>query len=393
MDSLIMNATINIEEGLYDDALTDAEDALEPANRLRDSEAIERIENIIERIALLTLFYDLINEAEVKIEENDFEEALIIYETALSVANEFHYNEGIDLVNGKTEHVLSLIVEAKRNEAQGLVNAGDGLYNAEMYDIALEFYYLAAELYREIEDFQKLMTTNDKISDTIRRIEEATGEPQIDADNGSGVENPEELESNYEFNRTLDFDLQTMIDNQNRAPVNRVRMGSRDGLNEGWYNGCGWIAVYNALIRLDDPKHPAEIVRYFEESGGTVFGGIFGTYPNAIESYLKSLGHDVKQILFPQVNANIDELTKSSNMVILAYLHTSAAHYVAAEFCEELNKFIIYNDRFAQILSEKLGFENLTDSGAALDSIISFINDTNEILFSFSLIVIDRIEN
>jgi len=165
-------------------------------------------------------------------------------------------------------------------------------------------------------------------------------------------------------------------------------MGSREGMNEGWYNGCGWVATYNALILLGTPEHPAEIVRYFETSGGTVFGGVFGTYPNSIESYIRSLGFSVNHAMFPQLSMNIDNAIKASRVSILAYVHTSAAHYATIEYREDIGKFVVYNDRFARTRSESLGFQNDTNVGAVIDSIAAFINNTPDILFSFSLITV-----
>ena len=194
---------------------------------------------------------------------------------------------------------------------------------------------------------------------------------------------------NYEHNSGISFDLTTLIENQNRSPANQVRMGTREGMNEGWYNGCGWVAVYNALILLGNPKHPAEIVMYFETTGGTVFGGVFGTYPNAIESYLASLGYNVKHTLFPKLTVNIDDVARASRVIILAYAHKSAAHYATVEYREDIDKFIVYNDGFARARSANFGFQNETAAGAAIDSISAFISETSDILFSFSLIAVN----
>ena len=166
-------------------------------------------------------------------------------------------------------------------------------------------------------------------------------------------------------------------------------MGSRDGTNEGWYNGCGWIAAYNAMILLDNPKHPADIVKYFEERGGTVLDGVFGTYPNAIEGYIRNLGYSVNHALFPQLTMNIDNTIKNARVGILAYVHTSAAHYIAVEYRSDIDRFVVYNDNLARLRSADLGFQNETTAGAAIDSIAAFINNTPEILFSFSLITVN----
>ena len=336
-------------------------------------------------------FSSVIEEAKVKVGETDYETALSLYEDALLKAKTLSFIDGIDIAEKGIENVQTLIVEAKRREALRLVNDGDLYYYAGMYDIAIDTYYEAMALYREIGDHMNALQIVDLIDLVIKMQNEELTEPPSDPtglDNPGTSENPDEPESNYEFNKQLHFDLQTMIDNQNRRPANQVRMGSADGMNEGWYNGCGWVAVYNALIRLGDPKHPAEIVRYFEEIGGTVLDGVFGTHPNAIESYFKNLGYNVRHSLFPQLTANIDEVIKTSHVGILAYAHVNAAHYVMIEYNEDLNGFIIYNDRYARTMSEALNLNNKTDSGALIDSVTTFISETADILFSFSLIIV-----
>jgi hypothetical protein len=85
---------------------------------------------------------------------------------------------------------------------------------------------------------------------------------------------------------------------------------------------------------------------------------------------------------------DIDEAIKASRVSILAYAHTSAAHYIAIEYNEDLDKFIVYNDSFARTRSAALGFENSTGAGAAIDSVSALISNTRSILFSFSLIAI-----
>ena len=343
---------------------------------------IDSIKEQIIEVEKYIALNSVIQEAKVKINESDYETALSLYEDALLKARNLSFAAGIDVAEKGIANVQMLIIDAKRREASKLVNIGDVYYYAGMYDLAIETYYEAMSLYREIDDHINASKIIELIDFVIKIQNEDIPEiPNIPI-------NPGEPETNYEFNKQLNFDLQTMIDNQNRRPANQVKMGSADGMNEGWYNGCGWVAVYNALIKLDDPKHPAEIVRFFEEIGGTVLDGIFGTHPSAIESYFTMLGYDVRHILFPQLTTDIDELIKSSRTGILAYAHTSAAHYVMVEYCDELNGFIIYNDGFAVTMSVSLGLNNKTDYGALVDSVATFINETSNILFSFSLIIV-----
>ena len=450
------NAVVHIEHGEYDLALTEAEDALALAQRLRDSDAADDINayiNLIQavlvgndffvsgdyRIALQTYFlalelateinarraeivdekplrtdlidekisttemyiafYVLIENAEVMTESSEDEEyfaKLFFYETAISLYEEakmialaLSFNDGIDQVESAIEDVLKRISEAMRAEAESLYVAGDNLYTDGQYAQSLEFFYSALDLYLELDDEQHIIMTRARIdyAENMLAEVEVIEPPAPDPQDGSGLE--VEPTTNYTHNLGIDFDMRTLIDDQSRRPANQVRMGSTDGMNEGWYNGCGWVATYNALILLGNPQHPAEIVNYFETIGGTVFGGVFGTYPNSIVNYLSEMGYSVGHTLFPQITLNIDDAIKASRVSILAYAHTSAAHYVAVEYREDTGRFIVYNDGFARTRSANLGFRDDTTAGAVIDSVVAFISGTPDILFSFSLITVE----
>jgi len=355
--------------------------------------AVAKIENGLYNTAVTTetivTFYSLVGQAETIAETSDFETAILIYEKAKQIAAAINYTQAIELAEAGIEEMNERIIAAKREEAMNLFYVGNQLYEDGQYTDALEYLYKALELYVELDDRQNIIMTEARINVSEQKLEETEATGQAPPTTGADLqEEPIEISSNYEHNLGIDFDLRTFIDNQNQRPANQVRMGMRDGLNEGWYNGCGWVAAYNALIITGSPQHPADIVRHFEESGGIAFGGVFGTYPNAIEDYLRSFGYTVSHTLFPQASSNLDEVIKNSQVSILAYLHTNAAHYTTIEYREDIDKFIVYNDSFARARSSNLGFQSYTDIGSAIDSVAAFINSTREILFSFSLIVI-----
>jgi len=365
-----LNAVTNIEYGMYNMAST--------------------AETII-------VFYSLVEQAGFFAGKTEYEKAIEKFEEAKQVAGAVAYKEGVNLAESGIEEMHERIIEAKRNEARELFSEGNQLYEDSQYFEALEYFYKALEIYLQLEDEQGIALVETRISSCeqkLAEIEQANQEPppddvQDDTDTQDNPDNQSEVLSNYEFNRSISFDMRTLIDNQNQSPANRIRMGSTDGLNEGWYNGCGWVATYNAMIIMENPKHPAEIVKHFEERGGVAFGGVFGTYPNAIEEYVKSFGYSVNHTLFPQMSMNIDDAIKNSKVSILAYLHTNAAHYVTIVYNEDIDKFIVYNDSFARARSVSLGFQEDTNIGAAIDSVAALINNTRGILFSFSLITIN----
>jgi len=397
------------DAGRYDMALESYLYSLSIANNIDDL-TTELLERAIAKTEMHIAFFTLMDNADDLASNFELEEALFVYEEALQVATALSFAEGIDLAETGIEEMQYRIILAKRMEADNLLLKGELHYGDEQFAEALIFFYEALDILIELDDHLSIFYTESRISHTEQKLLEieladvdTPGTETSDTEPPTGLPTPppptppppddidkqDEISSNFEHNSSLDFDLKTLIDNQHRRPANQIRMGSREGMNEGWYNGCGWVAVYNSLILLGNPKHPAEIVKHFEESGGTVWGGVFGTYPNAIEDYLKSLGYSVNHTLFPQLTKDIDEEIRNSRVSILAYAHTSAAHYITIEYSEDEDIFIVYNDGFARTRSSALGLSNTTSVGAAIDSVAALIGGTRDILFSFSLIVVN----
>jgi len=367
--------------------------------------ATEYIENGANRISvkanMFVAFYMLISRAEHLTDSTEYNAAISVYKEARIVALAVSYAGGIDIAESGIIQVHELILAAKRNEAMTLFEQGNDLCNEGLYKESLDYFYKALDIYTELNDHQNIYLTTERINYTEQKIIEEETEEQTEPDDTKddtegdyeddiipGSDPSDSITINYEHNLSIYFDLVTPIDHQNRRPASDIRMGVNEGYNEGWYNGCGWIATYNALLILGKPVHPAEIVRSFETNVGIVLGGVFGTYPNAIVDYLNYMGFAVNHTLFPQLSMNIDEVIKASKVSILAYAHTSAAHYITVEYREDTDKFIVYNDSFARARSENLGFQNETNAGAVIDSVAALISNTPNILFSFSLIVV-----
>jgi len=365
-------------------------------------------------------FYELIESAEALIGQRDYLSAQILFEMALSIAEKLAYVNGILLSEEGISRAKELFFLARRSEARLIASLGETSFLSSNYTEAIEYFQLSLEILKEIGDTESIEIIKTRIEAAERKIAEleqaaiaaaeaairATAESEaaalaLQAEQGSlqadqtidAVPNPtanqqSAADLNYQHNRIIDFDLTTLIDDQNQSPANQIRMGATDGLNEGWRNGCGWIAAYNALILLGNPHHPAEIVNRIESGGGTVLGGVFGTFPHAIERLFIDKGYDVNHILFPGRSVNIDDTIRASRVSILAYTHTRAAHFITIEYRDSDGKFIVYNDSFARRRSATLGFENYADNGSAVDSITALIGETPDILFSFSLITV-----
>ena len=210
MEAHLVNVVVNIERGFFEKAMIDSEAALEIAGQLRDEESFSEILNYMELIDVVILgdsffyskdynaalyaydlalnysnsvagtgagrieekievtnryiiFYDLIREAEIKIEELDYEEALIIYEDALLIAYDVLFSEGINIAGIGIANVQTLIVEAKRSEAVDFFVLGDTYDNSGEYILAIDNFLAAAEIYREIGDRQSVTLMNERI--------------------------------------------------------------------------------------------------------------------------------------------------------------------------------------------------------------------------------------
>jgi len=443
MEVRLSEAVLSIERGTYKLALVDAGEALALAERLRDSDTAKEIDTRIKYVeavirgndlldngmyqaardvfklasdyvtdisdissgyvekALETTkgfidFYALTERAEMYAGQLKYDAAITLYEEAKAIAVTLTFSEGIELVAAGLEEIAERIAAEKHAEATEFLKQGNRYFLYEQYEEAIEQYESALEIFMELDDSQGIFSASTSLALSERfladklLLEELAkqGEEVIGDSQDEPPPTQNEIESNHEHNLRINFNMSTLIDNQNRRPANQVRMGRTEGRNEGWYNGCGWVAAYNALLLLDDPQHPAEIVNFFETNGGTVLGGVFGTYPSAIIDYFSHLNYDTSHILFPQLTANLDNEIKKSRVAVLAYLHTSAAHYVTVEYRQDIDMFIVYNDRFARTRSERLGFSRLTGTGAAIDSVVVWLNETPEILFSFSLITV-----
>ena len=58
-------------------------------------------------------------------------------------------------------------------------------------------------------------------------------------------------------------------------------------------NGCGWIAAFNVLRRLEaNPPTPESVAKSL--LGGIVLWGYLGTWPFAIINFLRRRGHEVR---------------------------------------------------------------------------------------------------
>ena len=103
------------------------------------------------------------------------------------------------------------------------------------------------------------------------------------------------------------------------------------------YNGCGWIATYNALLMLRNRMEPHEIISKYEKSGAVMYGS-FGIRPDAIKKFFKSKGY---KVTMTYNSANFDKVAKKNKANIIWFWHGSGAHFVALRWTGV--QFVGYN--------------------------------------------------
>ena len=91
------------------------------------------------------------------------------------------------------------------------------------------------------------------------------------------------------------------------------------------YNGCGWIATYNAAIMLGKHIAPDKIISEYELTGAVLYG-TFGIQPYAISAFFRNRGYKVTTTYD---TSKFDSVAKKNTANIVWYWHSSGAHYVA----------------------------------------------------------------
>ncbi len=170
-------------------------------------------------------------------------------------------------------------------------------------------------------------------------------------------------DSNYKENQKIDLSgyEQTggYINDQNTGEVGKLKYGGGT-LDD---NGCGIIAVNNALVSLEDKKDIRDIAKEFE-TGGQVLFGAFGTNPYDIGDYFKKKGYNVETFTGDDTIYNLDIPDADTYILsfwnsdkIMGGIHTVAMkklsngkyrlynQYPSIKDVESLNDFFTENNR------------------------------------------------
>lgn len=136
---------------------------------------------------------------------------------------------------------------------------------------------------------------------------------------------------NRRRNRAVGID--GLLYNQREAPVRSLRYG----FFPSGYNGCGWVAAYNACTVLGEDVSPAEIISDFERYGAILFG-LFGTVPAALTHFFRKRGYRADST---GKRERFDALAKASDVSVLWFWHSRGAHFIAVQPSEQ--GFLGYN--------------------------------------------------
>ena len=131
--------------------------------------------------------------------------------------------------------------------------------------------------------------------------------------------------------------MNQLIYNQTKIPKSKWRYGFRSSAA----TGCGWIAVYNALVLMGYEVYPERLIRYFERQLPLIHGNL-GTMIPGPALYLKKRGFDVKMKIRRK---QFDELGRNSDVCILFYHWRNkwkfGAHFTTVQY--QNGKFVGYN--------------------------------------------------
>ena len=131
--------------------------------------------------------------------------------------------------------------------------------------------------------------------------------------------------------------MRELIHCQRDIPKSKWRYGLRSSAAAG----CGWIAVYNALLLMGKNAEPEALIRFFTRQLPLIHG-LFGTMPLAPLRYFRQNGFTAGYALRRK---NFDRLAKDSDTALLYYWWRDrwrfGAHFITVWFDGE--NFIGYN--------------------------------------------------
>ena len=112
------------------------------------------------------------------------------------------------------------------------------------------------------------------------------------------------------------------------------------GVGSGSYNGCGWVAAYNAFLMLGRKVHPSLIIAFLEYTG-MIYAGVLGISPDALGNLFRLYRYKVTSKWFPKKKVDLE--IKKGTTAILCYMYMWGAHNIAIQWDSKHNYFKAYN--------------------------------------------------
>lgn len=156
------------------------------------------------------------------------------------------------------------------------------------------------------------------------------------------------INSNYLYNKSISDNISGYIDDQGNGVASKLRYG----LDSIGPVGCGCVASYNALIMLGNRIEIHDIIREYELNS-LMYYGKWGVYPYNIARFFTSRGYkvtitdlrefDLKNKTNLTDSDKLNQIVRAHDANIMLYTHSTAAHYIALKYDEQIDKFVKYN--------------------------------------------------
>ena len=181
-------------------------------------------------------------------------------------------------------------------------------------------------------------------------------------------------------NKSLSFTSYIFNQKDPNSNANKVLMGGYPSS----FNGCGWIAIYNALISMGKFEHPAEIVKWLVENNGLSFGGAFGVKAKSVEEYFNASGY--KANIFYK---DFETHAKNGDAVVMRYSWYKGGlnygeHYIAGSYNSQASEYEFYN-----VYNNSTGMHPYQDLNAFITDggkrTISYYNDYTGNIISYDV--------
>lgn len=142
--------------------------------------------------------------------------------------------------------------------------------------------------------------------------------------------------ANYRYNSKIE--VSGVINGQGLDPVKRMKYG----MTYAEKTGCGLIAIYNALILLDNPQNLADIILWGDHYAA-ILCGCLGSNPWAAGGLFRQMGYTVKSV---SDQSQYDVEAKKADVCLFTYWNNipklmRGMHSVCARY--ERNAVKVYN--------------------------------------------------